>query len=100
MKALYNFLNDFIFAIFSQCLCEQCCIISNLSLNQGNLKQEVGANFSVCILYLQIVKEKTKSLDHVIKGSCDFMEGSSSLYKTTLPGLVAIGIVAVETKCF
>ena len=28
---------------------------------------------------------------HVIKESCDFMEGSSSLYVITLPGLVAIG---------
>ena len=27
--------------------------------------------------------------DHVIKGSTDFMEGSSSLNVTSLPGLVA-----------
>ena len=26
--------------------------------------------------------------NHLIKGSCDFMEQSSSLYVTTLPGLV------------
>ena len=31
--------------------------------------------------------------DLVIKGSCDIMEGSSSLYLTTLPGEVAIGNV-------
>ena len=34
--------------------------------------------------------------DHVIKGSCDFMEGSSSLYVTTMLCLVAINIVVVE----
>ena len=32
----------------------------------------------------------------MIKGPSDFMEGSFSLNLTTLPGLVAIGIVAVE----
>ena len=36
----------------------------------------------------------------MIKGSCYFMEGTSLLYVTTLPGLVAIGIVVVEIKCF
>ena len=41
-----------------------------------------------------------KSLDHVIKGSCEFMEGSSSLYITTLPGLVAKGIVVMEINVF
>ena len=46
----------------------------------------VGATFinkklqflAVCVLNLH----KSKSLDHVIKGSCDFMERSSSLYVT------------------
>ena len=33
--------------------------------------------------------------DHVSKSS-DFMEGSSSLNVTTLPGLVAIGIAVAE----
>ena len=33
--------------------------------------------------------------DHVIKGSCEFMKGSSSLYVTTLSGLLAIGIEVV-----
>ena len=37
--------------------------------------------------------------DYVIKESCDFMEGSSSLYVTTLPDMVAIDIVVVEI-CF
>ena len=34
--------------------------------------------------------------DHAIKVLSDFMEGSSSLYVTTLLGLVVIGIVVVE----
>ena len=34
--------------------------------------------------------------DHVIKRSYDFMEGSSSLYLTTLSRLLAIVIVVVE----
>ena len=33
---------------------------------------------------------------HVIKEPCDLMEGNSSLYKPTLPSLVAIGIVVVD----
>ena len=45
-------------------------------------------------------KEKSKSLEHMIKGSFGFMEGSSSWYVITLPGLVAIGILVVEIKCF
>ena len=36
--------------------------------------------------------------DHVIKGSCDFMEGNSSLCVTVLSNLVAVNIVAVEIK--
>ena len=36
----------------------------------------------------------------MIKGSCDFMEGSSQLYATTLPGLVAIDFVVVEITIF
>ena len=39
-------------------------------------------------------------IDQGIKGSCDFIEGSASLYVTTLPGLVAISIVVAEIKCF
>ena len=34
--------------------------------------------------------------DHAIKGSSDIMEGSSTLYVTTLPGWVARGIAEVE----
>ena len=33
---------------------------------------------------------------HMIKGFCDFMEGISSFYVTTLPILVAVVIVVVE----
>ena len=36
------------------------------------------------------------SQDHVIKGSGDFMGGSSSWQATTLPNLVAIGILVVK----
>ena len=32
----------------------------------------------------------------MIKRSCDFMEGSSSVYVATLPGLVAIGVWVME----
>ena len=34
--------------------------------------------------------------DHVIKRSCDFTKGSSSLHVTILPGLVFIDIVIVD----
>ena len=36
------------------------------------------------------------SQNHVILGSSNFMSGRSSLHVTTLPSLVAIGIVVVE----
>ena len=36
----------------------------------------------------------------MIKGSCDFMERSPSLYLTTISGLVAIDIVVLEIKMF
>ena len=49
------------------------------------IQQEVGDDLGVCALNLQIVYGKSKSLDHVIKRSCNFMEGSSSFYATTLP---------------
>ena len=61
-------------------------------------KKEVGEDLGVCVPNLQIAQGKSKSLDHVIKGSCDFMGGTSSLYVTTLPGFVAVGIVVVEIK--
>ena len=69
------------------------------------MKQVVGDNLGICVLNLQIVQEKSRPLDlellnHLIKKSCDFMEGSSSLCITTLPGLVAIGIVVVGIKYF
>ena len=41
----------------------------------------------VCHLILQ---------DNMIKGACDCMGGRFSWYVTTLPSLVAIGIVVVE----
>ena len=34
--------------------------------------------------------------NHVIEGSCNFMNGSSSMYVTILPSLLAIGIVVLE----
>ena len=63
-------------------------------------KQKVSDDLGLLILNLQIVHEKSKSLDRMIKGSCDFMEGSFSLYVTTLSGVVAIGIMVVEKKYF
>ena len=36
----------------------------------------------------------------MMKGSCNFLEGSSSLYLTTMPDLLAIGIVVVEKNFF
>ena len=62
-------------------------------------QQDVGNDLGVYGQNLQIVKGKPKSLSQVIKRSCDFMEGSFSLYVTTLPG-VTIVTVAVEIKCF
>ena len=34
--------------------------------------------------------------DHVIKGFCDFIEGSPSLYRTNMPSLVAVVTVIVK----
>ena len=34
--------------------------------------------------------------DYVIKGSCNFVQGTSSLYTPSLPNLVAIGFVVEE----
>ena len=34
--------------------------------------------------------------EHIIKGPCDFVKGSSSVHISTLPSLVAIGIVLVD----
>ena len=63
-------------------------------------EQEVGDDLGVCVLNLQIVKINQNSLQYIIKGSCDFMEGSSSLYVIILPGLVTIGIAVVEKIFF
>ena len=38
--------------------------------------------------------------DHVIKGSCDFIDGSTFWQVATLPSLVATGIVVMEIYCF
>ena len=54
----------------------------------------VGASCSKSLINLYVILQ-----DQVIKRSCDFMEGSSSLHVTTLPGLVVIGILVVEI-CF
>ena len=35
------------------------------------------------------------SIDHVIQGSCDFMDESVSLFVTTLPDLVAVKILCI-----
>ena len=37
--------------------------------------------------------------DHLIKGSCDFMKGSPSLYVTILPSLVTIGDNIFKLSC-
>ena len=37
------------------------------------------------------------SLTYVIEGSCNVVNGSSLLYATTLPPLLALGIAVVET---
>ena len=62
-------------------------------------QREVGDDLGLCVLNLQIVEGKSKSLRHVIKGSCDFMEESFSLYVTTLLDLVAIVIVGIILVC-
>ena len=38
--------------------------------------------------------------NQVIEGSSNFMRGSFLCYVTTLPSLVAIGMILVEIKCF
>ena len=38
------------------------------------------------------------SKDYLIDGSCEFIDGSSSQYVTTLTSFVAIGIVIAEIK--
>ena len=58
-------------------------------------KQEIGDKLGVCILHRQIVKIKI-TRPHVIKGSGGIMKGNSSLYITTLSGLVTRGIAVVE----
>ena len=52
------------------------------------------ANESITSLVFRVTSE-----DHVSEGSLDFMGGSSSLYVTTLPSLIAVGIAVVEI-CF
>ena len=42
--------------------------------------------------------KRLSSVNHTTK--IVLMEGNSSWYVTTLPNLVAIGIVIVEIKCF
>ena len=65
-----------------------------------SFKQEVSDDLGICVLNLKIIWEKSKLLDHMIKRSFDFVERRSSLDVTTLPDLVAIGIVEVNTKHF
>ena len=38
--------------------------------------------------------------DHVVKGSCDCLDGSSLWSVTTFACLVVIGVVVVEIYCF
>ena len=52
------------------------------------------ASESITSLVFRVISE-----DHVSEGSHDFMGGSSSLYVTTLPSLIAVGIAVVEI-CF
>ena len=52
------------------------------------------ASESITSLVFRVTSE-----DHVSEGSHDFMGGSSSLYVTTLPSLIAVGNVVVEI-CF
>ena len=47
-----------------------------------------------------IVLEKSKSLDLVIRGRCNFKGGTFSQYITTLTSLVTIGIVINGIRCF
>ena len=49
--------------------------------------RKVDISYSIC---------HVTSQDLIIKGSCNFMDGSSSLNVTSVPILVAIGIVVVE----
>ena len=49
--------------------------------------------FSLCFTYVTL---HATSQNHMIEGSNKFMSGSSSWYVTTLPSLIAIGIVLVE----
>ena len=79
------------------------CTIYFVRLNckfcQTEVKKEAGDELGVCVLNLTIALEKSNSIDYVIKGSCDFMEGSSSLYVAKVKGLVSIDIVEVDIKC-
>ena len=38
--------------------------------------------------------------NHAVDGSCNFLNGCTSWYVTTLPVLVATGIMVVEIQCF
>ena len=62
------------------------------------MEQKVDDHFGDCVLNQRIALEKSKSLEPKIKKSCDVMEGGSSFYATTLPGLVIIGIVTVKVE--
>ena len=68
-----------------------------------NLQGETSQGQSLpCHVFWQLVKYKWRcitchmtSQNHVSEGSSNFMSGSFSWYATTLPSLVAIGIVLV-----
>ena len=59
-------------------------------LAKSNGQRSFGSRDITYIIY-QVTLQ-----DHMIKKFCDFIEGSSSLYRTILPSLIAIVIVVVE----
>ena len=72
--------------------------LSCQSFKSCTKKQEVGNDqFKRLCSKSTICKKKSKSLKHVIKGLCDFIEGSSS---TTLPDLVTIRYCGSGDKMF
>ena len=56
----------------------------------------IEGHWSSASEYIKYLICPVTSKNHVIEGSNNFMSGSSSWYITTLPNLVAIGIVKLE----
>ena len=59
-----------------------------------------GGHLSSAMGDMKYLLSHVTSQNHANKESDKFMCGSSSLHVTTLPSLVAVGIVVVELKCF